>query len=366
MVTVSNNLLSYFPAALLSKTLDWPGIEQHKEEICKFFGPWVCLIDRTGTYKGPFNCEIRWPIPVYNPNFNLTYREVCLNRAMQISDYANSVNKKIRLYYSGGIDSSVILCSFIEALGLEETVKLIELAVTENSIRENFVLWDTIVRKNNFRLVSSSIAANIVSKDHITLTGECNDQLFGSDKMMGFMALLGEDSIYEKWNPSDIEKFLVHNATAKNLNPKPIVEYLRQTMEAAPFEIQNNYQFWWWYNFAWKWNNVATRIMYYIPKKMEHQTRTSFEIDQFFNSPEFQMWSMKNHHDEPDRYGSPYEYKMLAKEFVADVTKNKGFLDKTKNPSLIRALQSQFRIHAIDSNYNVISDYREFQKYLKS
>jgi len=364
MVTTSNKLLSYFPSSLLTKNLDWPGVEKYKEEICNFFGPWTCVIDRTETYIGPFNCEIRWPIPTYNPNFNMSYREVCLLRAIQLADYAKSVNKKIRLYYSGGIDSGVILCSFIEALGLEETTKIVELAVTENSIRENFVLWDTIVRKNNFHLVSSAIATNIISKDYITLTGECNDQLFGSDKMMAFMVTLGEDAIYKKWETEHIEKFLVSGVSLRGLNPKPMVEYLRLTMEAAPFKIENNYQFWWWYNFAWKWNNVATRIMYYIPIQMAHQVRTSFEVDQFFNCPEFQLWSMKNHHDEPDRNGLPYEYKFAAKEFVSDITNDKGFLEKTKNPSLLRALHSQFRIHAIDSNYNLISDYRDFEKYL--
>lgn len=364
MVMASNKLISYFPAPLLTRHIDWPDVEQHKEEICSFFGPWVCLIDRTGTYKGPFNCDVRWPIPQYDPNFNMSYREVCLVRAKQLADYAKSVNKKIRLFYSGGIDSSVILCSFIEALGLDETTKLVQLAITENSIRENFTLWDKIVRKNNFYMVSSSIASNIISKNHITLTGECNDQLFGSDKMMGFMAMLGEDSIYQDWNPDDIGSFLTSSVTHRNLNSKPIVEYLSKTMDAAPFKIQNNYQFWWWYNFAWKWNNVATRILYYIPYHLADDVKSGFETNQFFNSTEFQLWSMKNHYDEPDKNGSPYEYKNAAKEFVADVTNDKGFLDKTKNPSLIRALQSQFRIHAIDSEYNLISDYHDFEKYL--
>jgi hypothetical protein len=360
-----NKLLSYFPAPLMNKVIDWPGVEKHKEEICKFFGSWVCVIDRTETYKGPFECEIKWPIPLYDSNFNLSYKDVCIRRAIELYDYAKKSNKKIRLYYSGGIDSSVILCSFIEALGLQETAKMVELAVTENSIRENPTLWDSIVRKNNFYMVSSSIASNIISKTHITLTGECNDQLFGSDKIMGFMALLGEDVIYKKWTPDSIEKFLVFSATRRDLNPGPLVEYLRQTMEAAPFKIENNYQFWWWYNFAWKWNNVATRLLYYIPTKLAEQTKSGFEVNQFFNSTEFQQWSMKNHCDEPDKNGLPYEYKMAAKEFVVEVTKDKGFLDKTKNPSLLRALQSQFRIHAIDSKYNLITDYKDFQKYLR-
>jgi hypothetical protein len=366
MGTDSNKLLSYFPESLINKNVNWPGVQQHLDEVCEFFGAWVCLIDRTQTYNHPFNCDIRWPIPAYDPNFTLSYEEVCLLRAEQLIKHAKSKNKKIRLFYSGGIDSSVILCSFIKLLGVEETTKYIELAITENSIRENPTLWNDIVRKTDFCLLSASVAKNIVSRESITLTGECNDQLFGSDKMIFFMVALGEDSIYRKWRPEEIENFFASGSNNKHKNAKPIVQYLSNTMNAAPFKIENNYQFWWWYNFSWKWNNVATRIMYYVPTYMSDQLKNGFETEQFFNCNEFQLWSMKYHHDYPDKNGLPYEYKWEAKEFVANVINDEGFLEKTKIPSLVRALHSQFRIHGIDSNYNLITDYKDFKKYLKS
>lgn len=362
----SNKLLSYFPETLLHKNVEWPGVEKHLKEIYTFFDAWVCLIDRTKSYKSPFNCDIRWPIPAYDANFSMSYEEVCLLRANQLVSYAKSTNKKIRLFYSGGIDSSVILCSFISLLGIDETVKLVELAITENSIRENPTLWNDIVRKNDFQLLSASVAKNIVSRNSIILTGECNDQIFGSDKMIHFMNKLGENSIYDKWQPNTIQQFLESSVNIENANAKPITEYLSNTMLAAPFTIENNYQFWWWYNFAWKWNNVATRIMYYIPLHLSDQLKSGFETDQFFNCTEFQLWSMKNHHDYPDKNGLPFEYKWEAKEFVAKIIKDNGFLYKTKNPSLLRALHSQFRIHGISSDYKLITDYKEFKSYLKT
>lgn len=356
-----NKLLAFSSTKLLAENPDWPGMERYLT-FHNFFPSNVCICDRTNSADVPFDIENRWPIPKFDVGFNLSYEDCVRHRALELITLAKKQNRKIRLYYSGGIDSSVILCSFIETIGLQETTDLVELACTSHSRNENPYIWDKIVRKSKFNLIDASDIKSIVDPKYLTIMGECNDQLFGSDAMIRFEATVGEYKIYDKWSIGTITDYL------SDINPIG-AEYwalqLEKTMNAAPYKIENHYQFWWWYNFAWKWNNVVTRILFYLPKTYDSLVQNHNIPIQFFNCESLQQWSMMNHYMEPDRNALPYEYKFQAKQFVCKTLNENGFMNKVKNPSLFRIFYSQTQHIAVDSDYKIIRNWRDMEKYLK-
>ena len=53
-------------------------------------------------------------MPEYDNTFDKSFEQVCDERAQFLLHYAEWKNKKIAVMYSGGVDSTLILCSFLK------------------------------------------------------------------------------------------------------------------------------------------------------------------------------------------------------------------------------------------------------------
>lgn len=356
-----SKLLSYSCSKLVTEKPDWVGVDKFLT-FYKYFPTNIGIYDRTGAVQFPFENENRWPIPNWDRNFSLTYVDCVVKRAQELLSLAKATDRKIRLYYSGGIDSSTIFCAFLNLIGLSEMSKWIEIACTFQSRRENPYIWNNYIRKADFELSDASNTNQILSNDRIVVMGECNDQLFGSDALINFEINTSEANAYNKWTVGTVTDYF---SRINSDYAEYWAEQLSTTMAAAPFKIENHYQFFWWYNFSWKWNNVAVRILFYLKESQERLLNKNTMPIQFFNTEEFQQWSLNSHYLEPDKNASPYEYKMHAKKFVADTIKENGFLHKVKNPSLFRIFYSNSQSYAITSDYRVIRNWRNLKQFTK-
>jgi hypothetical protein len=360
LVIIMNKLISYSCSKLVSEKPNWNGLDKFLT-FYEYFPSNIGVYDRSGATKFPVQCENKWPIPNWNKEFSWSYDECVMFRAKELIELSKKTGKKIRLYYSGGIDSSTIFCSFLDLLGLSDMPKYIELACTFQSRRENPYIWNNFIRKVDFTLFDASNTNQILDVDRIIVMGECNDQLFGSDALINFQIHTSEANAYNKYSVDSITDYF---GKFNKQYASYWAERLTKSMKAAPFEIENHYQFFWWYNFAWKWNNVAVRILFYLNEDQENILNENTLPVQFFNTEYFQQWSLTNHYNEPDKNASPQEYKMVAKQFVAKSINENGFLHKVKNPSLFRIFYSNVQNYGITSDYKIIRDWRKLEQFI--
>ena len=81
----------------------------------------IGLNDRTNTFRFPIRTFVpdKFKLPEFK-NSSITYEECVLERAAQILKQQEDLDIPIQIMYSGGIDSSVIVSSFIKLLGVEQ------------------------------------------------------------------------------------------------------------------------------------------------------------------------------------------------------------------------------------------------------
>ena len=318
-----------------------PGGDNFKD-VFKFFGPNITFVDRTGVLKTPLKTDIldnmRMPAFVKTTD---TFEDICDARAIELFEHAKSTGKKIAIMYSGGIDSTSVCCSFIRTRTDEELKKYFVILMSEVSIEENPNFASNFIFKK-FNVMSSFRYTYFVGhKDYIIVTGENADQLFGSQINDYFAAeAFNYTSLF---NPIDTYKGKVIDFMKMKLNGSTerseyLFYKLKRVTDAAPIPIDTTYKFFWWLNFATKWQSVYVRLLPFS-KKLEN-VKFEDNYTTFFHTDRFQLWSMNNSDNFVKADQDTVKYK--AKEYIFTVTKDPTYNKKHKVGSLWRlVLQKQ-------------------------
>lgn len=328
--------------------------------INKLIGFNVGLVDRASGIDMPFNLKIYpgFEMPsLKNVTFNLTYEDCCNEQAQHIIAKSKLLNKPITVLYSGGIDSTLVLISLMKNLDPSEYRDRITVALSIDSMIENPNFYHKHIR-NQFNIISSDNIGSLLNGKSIVVGGEHNDQLFGSD-------IIG--SIYRETDFSDIHKpytreFITSWFVKKGLTVKAanvwfdLLDY--QIKTKAECNVTTNYQFFWWYNFCFKWQNVFFRILTVIDKNKRDIITQEFINDNFlhfYSSKSFQLWSMTN--SDKKMLENWNSYKIESKKVIFDFNKDEDyFINKVKIGSLYKLFIQKDTAEAIDSDFNIIDD----------
>ena len=320
--------------------------------IFKIFADNISFVDRTGIITAPVltATQPHNAIPVNDGSFSLSLDECAVARAEEIYNKHLEHGVPIRVGWSGGIDSSVALMSFIELLGMKRAVEVVEVVMTNNGIVENPYLWERIVRKENFRLVHSMNFSEKWDGSEIMVNGESGDQVHGTDVYRSLRRLYGEQSMTMPWTYELIYKHVVWKAT--DLNPAEaelFTNVLINQVKQAPVEIVTLADFWWWLNFSCKWSSVIYRLLAKSPVPVDDNYTSNFFFP-FFASEKFQLWSMYKR--EEKHKGNWETYKWKAKDFVCKVSGCDDFQFKHRQGSLTTVLTHTTKCEAIDNEHN--------------
>lgn len=328
--------------------------------INKLIGHNVGLVDRAGGVTMPFNFKIYpgFEMPsLQGLSFNMTYDDCCNERAQYIINKSKLLNKPITVLYSGGIDSTLVLVALMKNLNKSEYRDRVTVALSVDSIVENPNFYHKHIR-GKFNIISSDNIGSLLDGASIVVGGEHNDQLFGSD-------IIG--NIYRETDFSDIHKlytrefitswFVKKGLTADHANNW--FDVLDQQIKTrAECEVVTNYQFFWWYNFCFKWQNVYFRILGVLDKNKRAMITQDFINDHFlhfYSSTSFQLWSMTN--TDKKILENWESYKIESKKVIFDFNQDKDYFDnKVKIGSLYKLFIQRDTAEAIDSDFNIIDD----------
>jgi hypothetical protein len=303
----------------------------------------VPLIDRTRSLEFPFEYEILSPMPQADQNFDTTFEQLCISRAENIWKTCVDQEKHLNVYWSGGIDSTCVLISLLKTAHADH-LALITVLMNMHSRQEYPSFFENhIQNKLKYKLTGATTHSFRAQDLHVT--GEIGDQLFGSMWMIKYLGQF--DRLFMHDIPQHMEPL-----TGTDNNTE-LLEYMDPLLKAAPFEICCVYDLVWWLNFSCKWQDVQLRFI----KDVDSMTRDTFfnSICHFFDTEEFQLWSMKESNHRNLKVGPKWNtYKKEAKQFIYDFTQDAQYRDfKRKIPSL--RIQAGYPYKARLSDFSMIA-----------
>jgi hypothetical protein len=206
---------------------------------------------------------------------------------------------------------------------------------------------------------------SLLNGDSIVVTGEFNDQLFGSD----IIAEINRYGDYENlYNPYTRQFVISWFSRFMDLNSANIwFDILDdQIKKVAPCEVSTNFHFLWWYNFCLKWQCVFFRMLVRMDSDLRHLVNDHFvknHIYHFFPGENFQKWSMLNH--DKKIISDWKSYKLESRKIIYNYTKDESYRnEKIKQGSLYRLFLQKKVVEAITDEYDFLETLNQEEYYL--
>ena len=344
------NLINYNPSSFYQDAVSTGAIND--PNIDAFFLIYKLIYFQLGISLNDRSEQITFPIKTVVPSENklptfidssLTYKDCCLRKAQEIINAHNATGRDIHLMYSGGIDSSVMVASFIELLGIDAASKKIKIILSHESIIENPEFWSKFIRPN-FALVNSLTYRP--DETSITVLAELNDQLFGSDIVGSVYAYGGNKAINSPATFGNLYDFLDKQTEMSDYSKELWSNVLLSNLKTCPSGDKTIWDVFWWYNFVFKWINVKYRYVMYTDVLYSNEIIKN-NIFNFFDSLDFQLWSMNN--KELKHLGTIESYKYTAKQMFVDITGLTDYIKKIKKGSLENLLTFKKHQQALTS-----------------
>lgn len=298
----------------------------------QMFNPSISLIDRTFTINcPPINVKVLDPFPIWESTSS--FEDICLHRYNDLVELVLSTDKKLVIFYSGGIDSTLIAALSISHPNFHHHKSSIFLAFSEDSIKENPRFWYEHLLPNFGNRLISSIEYHtcIANDDYICVSGEFADNIFGSLTVKSYMDNTGDFSAIHKEFSSTGLPWLSKKITNK-LHIEECRHMITSILDTSPRRLVTNHDCFWWLNFVLKWQAVKFRLSSHSPS-----TNTSGilakNIIHFFETPEFQQWAVTTNEKKVD--DDWFSYKLPAKKIIYDINLDEYYFKwKTKYPSI--------------------------------
>jgi hypothetical protein len=280
-------------------------------------------------------------------------------RALDIFEISKKVNKKIALMWSGGIDSTLVLTSFLKNLSAAD-LSNVEIILNSDSLVENFDFYQTFI-SGKFKLhhlLDFEINNDILDR-YMVLHGDPGDCIFGPS-LPAFWHLAREGKHTLPWR--EYRHFIADyfdNDESIHRTPGFGLWYANKISknleEVRPDGIDTIADWWWWNYFNFKWTAsivrpfVRMRKDYSQPISRKHQQ--DFANYTFFNTDEFQLWSysnLKNHFRDVQKGSS--NVKQEAKNYIFKFDHNELYTSK-KTKMAGRGIDFERRILRVSPMY---------------
>ena len=293
------------------------------------------FFDRTETFKLPIALKNQFPIPKIDHNFTKTYEDICDQTASEIINKAVNSNKKIRILWSGGIDSTLILITFLK----QGQRDILEVGLSIESIAENYDFYKNHLL-GRVKLIPATDLKSLASSDCVLVGGEYNDQLLGSNLLPTFVRYYDVNDLHNTFNLDKLKKVFSSRYT---INVDTWIDIYLSIAEKSPIQIKTNLDFHWWINFSCKWQGLYYRLASYFPESYDLENYCHF-----FQTEDFQQWSLLNHSQEFNRWE---DYKKICKDLIWQFDKNDEYRNKkTKLESLTFLAQKNVFCNYIDEH----------------
>jgi hypothetical protein len=276
------------------------------------FSKFSFLLDRTKSIPHFLDVDYSYsPIPV-NDNTYSDFNTVTKNRCLELL----SLGKQINVAWSGGLDSTFVLLSLYHYANDPDQIKVYG---TYNSIIESGDLFDRFIKnKMNYSIKTNRLAVNnFTEQDCIYVTGSMSNQLFtpGLSYNRSRDCLLNFKDKFDQGEQDKYNKDLARMADLcyKDVLTDECLQFLTPSIMNSPKPINTLQDLRWYILFNYKWYDVLTNSLIGLDKN------TIERIYAFFNTDEFQLWSINNN-DPVTKTGDYSDERWQLREAISNYT----------------------------------------------
>lgn len=299
---------------------------KNKHPFQKVINPLISVMDRTTRHWPDYDYENLFPMPalVGTRNFN----DLSVERIKELT----KGTKQIKLLWSGGIDSTYIACLMID-LGIMDSLLAegrLTIGLNADSIKENPVFFERFLKKYLSVIVQSDVVLKNPGENETIITGEMADNLVGSLTMKSCVDYYNDFAVVrEPWKDRPMA-WLSRNL--EGAEKTALYDFIEETVANSPVELPTGHDLFWYLNFNFKWQAVNFRIVSHAVNE-DVGNRLIKNLAHFFNTDDFQQWSLaEGHHFSGDGWG---DYKSVMKKYIYMVNGDTEYFKyKTKFPSL--------------------------------
>jgi hypothetical protein len=309
--------------------------------------------DRTGNISIPLNYDLmpHLRLPTYKV-MSKSFEQICDERAIHLYERAKSSNRKLAIMYSGGIDSTLVVTSFLRNLSKQQ-LKDVVVLMNEESIHENRNFYFDHISKNLKCESSMNYGLYITSKEYLLISGEQADQLFLPNIIFDFLeykkcSLDVTSAPLEQTSGMLIDYFNYAIPDYKKTNTaEHIYHIFDKTSKSCPIEIKNIQDLLWWHILVTKWQSCYTRMLAFVPNPHLIEFETGYTT--FFCNDDFQLWSMNNR--DSILKSSLTTYKFVQREYIFSYNKDEQYYkEKRKRGSLGSTVRRKRPISYLNNN----------------
>ena len=247
--------------------------------------------------------------PDLKDNINITLTEACSTRAQQLIDK----NQEIILFWSGGIDSTLILCFLLAQM---QNSKQVCVYYTPESVRENPRFVDYI-KKFNVKMVRWDLEYNkLFRSDQLIVTGNLGDSCSGSVDLNFYNA--NKDWLLRPWQDFFLFKQFKENE----------IQSIEHMIDQHGIDgIHSLVDFHWWFDNYVKYQFYVCRAYVYNLENLDKNPGHAF-----FDCDALNHWSKSNRFTLND-CSTQLEYKQCYRDEIARFWNNSDYV--TNKPKVL-------------------------------
>jgi hypothetical protein len=298
------------------------GVTDLRARVGEFSTPWMA----------PTNPLYAMPDFQYCPD---SLSDLFDRRALELLEESRRTNKTILVFWSGGIDSTAVLSSFLKNWKPQD-LERIAVVMSSNSILENFEFYHKFIsgkiRCLHYPLLDMT---NELLESNIVVHGDPGDCLFGPS-MPAYRALVENgqhlepyrrhlDRIIDSLQPPESSPHYVEGFG------KWIVEKFTDNLEqVAPPGVDTVVGWWWWTYYNFKWQFSCQRPFFFnrsdFKAPISDKNLQDYARNVYFGTDYFQNWSHSNLHRLIGN--STSTHKLDARTYIRELDHNEFYFSK--------------------------------------
>jgi hypothetical protein len=298
-------------------------------------------------------------VDVKSKTFNKTFADVTDQRSFDLLNFSKDYNN-IYIFWSGGIDSTIILTSVLKNWSKEDLKKIVVI-LNEYSIEENENFYLKFI-KNKLATCSTTLFFSgevNFNNSSIYISGEAADALAGHQYLNKFeMMYPGLQLKPFKKHTSSIINFFArhHNLEYASYTFKKIV----RSINYHNIEIDTVFDFFWWIAFNWCYEKHVYNIIWQCIPELDPSLNLEKFIKnnyfQWYNSEDYQYWAIQNKSNLINFVNDVKSNKFFQKKYIFDFDSNLDYFEnKIKEASTPKntMLSNHKVMCALDTDYNI-------------
>lgn len=267
--------------------------------------------------------------------FNQRLSDVSDMRAMDFLNLIVQTNKRLSIFWSGGIDSTLIIAAIIKNFP-RYLLDQIDIYMNHYSFFENPDFFYRVIMQNNLRCINvdsvNEEKLESIFSNSIVTDGEPADKLWVVQVGLSYFYKYGESNFSSSFfkGKQQFVEFLQSHCSERQANF--YYDYVVNNIKDVNAPVESMADLFWWINYNYHW--IGHLMGWYM--RHRHKNNKTWELYQknyhaWYNTAEYQYWSFNDTKKDRVIFENIGQYKIEAKQYIYDIFKNDYFLNyKTK------------------------------------